>query len=370
MQEAITPISQKPKEVIAVIGAGLAGCISAIYLAKAGYDVLLIEEKNGIMSVTSKIPVHLHSGGLYIKGKATEHDMEDAYHCLHDSINFMKAMSFAVVPRLTAFAVMSINDEHNILPNGKTQLLDEATDIYREELRRKLDTQKANYTSDAFDLERKGIDQAEIPDVKIEEFKQKALTLQFEKWEIMQKGFAALQKKYEEMIHISGDNKVFGDPRTFFSSCSLGKFSALKEIALSSDKQENDFSLDNKEGWTLQLARVTDPKTIIGVVMSSELGLNMIRAQAGIQMKLESLKGHGVTLALGKKVEGVSRVAQGFALKIRNVQDPIVVSQIVNAAGHQGKDIDLQMGYQLDWSVDVKGVGIIELIDKEFDRTP
>jgi glycine/D-amino acid oxidase-like deaminating enzyme len=360
---------QTNNEPIAVIGAGLVGCMSAIYLAKAGYNVILLEKENDIMLGSSKIPVHLHSGGLYIKSKDNKLDMSDAYHCLHDSINFMKAMHFAVAQRPTAFAVMALDDKQE-LPNRKTQLLDEATDLYREDLRLELEKRKSTFSSnELYEQEKKNIATTEIPPSRVNDYKERALKLQHEKVHIMHEGFIALQKRYSEIIVHDQSKMVFGNPDQFFTFCPQDKFMQLRDIALQQPKLQSDPELDNKNGWLIQLARVTDPQMILCAIMSSELGLNMFRARAGIQLELDKLEGKGVTLLLQTKVNKIEPSDRGFVIKVEG-DDPIEVSQVINATGFYGKDFDLQMGHELGWSVDVKGVGVVEFLNDEFDHTP
>jgi glycine/D-amino acid oxidase-like deaminating enzyme len=89
---------------IAVIGAGLTGCLTAITLAERGHKVVLFDKKDEIMSGTSRIPLHLHEGGMYVCDPDNDQTLRD---CLSDATEFKTKMKPALINRLMAFAVMS-----------------------------------------------------------------------------------------------------------------------------------------------------------------------------------------------------------------------------------------------------------------------
>ena len=85
---------------VAVIGAGLGGSISALYLAKLGFKVDLYESKEGILSDSSRIPAHLYSGAMYAdKGEDTVRE------CLEDSIEFARVFPSTINKRPTILGI-------------------------------------------------------------------------------------------------------------------------------------------------------------------------------------------------------------------------------------------------------------------------
>lgn len=336
------------RETIAVVGSGLAGAMSAIFLAKAGYNVTLIEREPRGLMVSSKIPVHLHSGGLY-SGTA-------AIHCLHDSINFRKVLPFAVTDRPTAFAVMTLDDTV-IRASGMTQLVEEAEKIFKSK------------------KENEGKSFADLSPEQKNQYKDMAKQQQLAKWEKMKAHFAYLKSQYTDMVTADPTNEVFGPPETYFKAYEQEEFAALSATA---QKVQADPAPQDKDGWTAQLARVTDPSQVLGVVMSSEVGLNMMRAGAGIELELERLQATGtLTVLTNVNVSQVSRNGNFMHLTLASTQSDagavslgnLTVNQVVNATGYRGKEIDMSMGVQTDWAVDVKGAGVVEL-DEEFSHVP
>ena len=331
-------------ETVAVIGSGLAGSMAAIFLAKSGYKVLLIERQDRPMMVSSKIPIHLHAGGLYTG--------ETAAHCLHDSINFRLALPFAVTERPTAFAVMTLDDT-NKKTSGMTQLEEEARSIYIKETKITISNL------------------SELSEVQGNLYKRKAQEKQQEKWSAMKGRFADLKSKYQQAVDKDETQQVYGPPSEFYKVYETAHFQELHDNA---QIMTDDPKLNDKDGWTSQLARVSDPTQVLGVVMSSEVGLNMMRAGVGIELELESLKANGQLEFLTEtSVSKVERTNNGMmSLNLTRVNEPnlnVTVTQVVNATGYRGKEIDMQMEVQTDWSVDVKGAGVIQ-VDKEFNHVP
>ncbi len=410
---------EKPKEVIAVVGAGLAGCMCAIFLARAGYQVRLIEKAPYIMAVSSKIPIHLHSGGLYLN------DMVAAKHCLHDSINFMKVLPFAVVNHPTAFAVMTLDDSVKLL-SGKTQLMEEALALYNkdhavkdlpssafeylEKAKAKMLSEGKNINEEAlkfyksensqerwnvteipagfigeyqaralrqFALTLYNIDHAkkEIPKGDIEKYKILAQQ-QFNKWKKMKDGFEQLKDSYRLHIEHEQTNKVFGEIETYYKAYEQNVFADLKRTA---QKISQDPLLADKDAWTQQLARITDPNQVVGVLMSSEFGLNMIRAAAGLKLEIDKLvREKKIILFFNTQVTSVNHNEDDYNLVLRSLsasssvpnEQILIVSQVVNATGYRGKELDDKIGLTQDWTVDVKGAGVIQLNDDTFLHTP
>ncbi len=415
-----SPFQEKPQEIIAVVGAGLAGCMCAIFLARAGYQVRLIEKAPHIMAVSSKIPIHLHSGGLYLN------DMVAANHCLHDSINFMKVLPFAVVNHPTAFAVMTLDDSIELL-SGKTQLMEEALALYNKDHAVKdlpssafeyLEKAKANMLSEGKNINEEAlkfyksenpqerwnvteipagfigeyqaralrqialtlynIDQAkkEIPKGDAEKYKILAQQQQLNKWKKMKDGFEQLKDSYRLHIEHEQTNKVFGEIETYYKAYEQNVFANLKRTA---QKISADPLLADKDAWTQQLARITDPSQVVGVILSSEFGLNMIRAAAGLKLELDKLVSENkIILFLNTQVISINRNEDDYNLILRSFSSSasdsnaqiLTVSQVVNATGYRGKELDDKIGFTQDWTVDVKGAGVIEFNDDTFLHTP
>lgn len=74
------PQKKQEKGTIAVIGGGLGGSLTAIMLAKQGYNVKLIEAQDSILNGASRIAARLHLGGEYPKDEHTRMD------CLESAI--------------------------------------------------------------------------------------------------------------------------------------------------------------------------------------------------------------------------------------------------------------------------------------------
>lgn len=78
-----------PREKVLVIGAGLAGTFTALQLAKEGYEVVLVEERDQIIppgSSSNEECYKLHTG-LHYAG-----DLKTALQCLEESIIFARAI--------------------------------------------------------------------------------------------------------------------------------------------------------------------------------------------------------------------------------------------------------------------------------------
>lgn len=352
--------TRETREPVVVIGAGIAGCMAAIYLAESGYQVTLIEKESELMLVSSKIPVHLHSGGLYIKDNL---DMAEAFDCLRDSINFMKAMSsFAVVnSRPTAFAIIMPSDNpKDKLPNKETPLADEAIDLYCKEKNK--DREKDLVTSETLGEE-------------LEAYKEKIRERQRQRWETLKKGFEQLKSKYQEIIDEDLDNTVFGVPEDFFETYSSEEFKTLKTSTSASIHEPK-----SKKDWAQNLALVTDPNTVVGVIISSELGLNMFQTRAVLEKKINDLEKQQKLFKLLKceatkieKITGQSTQSIKFEVTFTDENKQVQIlhfSQVVNAAGYLARDFDLSMGYKGKWSVDMKGAGIITIQEGPFQCIP
>lgn len=332
--------TEPPRETVVVVGAGLAGALSAIFLAKAGYQVMLIEKQPRPMMVSSKIPVHLHSGGLYT-GDA-------AVHCLHDSINFRQVLPFAVTERPTAFAVMTLDDK-TPRASGMTLLEEEAKKLFDA------DAKAGKVNPQGWALYK-------------EQYKGTAAANQLKKWDSMQAKFAMLQGAYATEVTHDPGRAEFGTPSDFYRSYNQAEFMAH---GLTAKTLATDPPLADKDEWTKQLARVSDPEEVVGVVMSSEVGLNMMRAGAGIENELEQLKEQRkLSFLTGVWVKTIERNANGVMLLTCSDGKQIAASQVVNATGYRGKDMDMQMGVQTDWAVDVKGAGVISFNGENFNHVP
>jgi 2-polyprenyl-6-methoxyphenol hydroxylase-like FAD-dependent oxidoreductase len=334
-----------PQETVAVVGAGLLGTISAIYLAKAGYKVLLIEEQQNIMTVSSKIPVHLHSGGLYIDINAAK-DMEAAKHCLHDSINFITALPFAIVKRPTVFAIAALDDQEKLPHLGNmTQLMYEATLLYK----------KANPTS------------VLIPPHEIENYKAQAKTAQQQKWQNLKAGFEILKKEYEKIVAASG-KEPFGASQCFYKAYEQFEFESLHQ---NNQVPTQAPAFDDSRAWAQQMARVANVKKVLGFVVTSEVGLNMLETNANLETLLTELERTGnLSRIYGHKVETIKKTEESMQLTISQASRPLQVNHVVNATGHHGKILDDQMGVVNEWVIDMKGVTIVTLKDNTFDHTP
>jgi glycerol-3-phosphate dehydrogenase len=91
--------SRHQNETVAVIGSGIAGCLTAYKLASEGYLVTIIEEQRRLFSGTSKYAIQAHLGGLY------SGNPETARECLGSAIQVKKAMPFALTERKPFFLV-------------------------------------------------------------------------------------------------------------------------------------------------------------------------------------------------------------------------------------------------------------------------
>lgn len=90
---------------IAVIGGGLGGSVSAVYLNQMGVDIDIYEKNEEILLGSSRIPAHLYSGFMYAdKGIDTVKD------CFIDAIKFVRAFPSVINKRPTIVAI-SQNDE-------------------------------------------------------------------------------------------------------------------------------------------------------------------------------------------------------------------------------------------------------------------
>jgi hypothetical protein len=338
--EKIPPAASTAREPLAVIGAGLAGSLSAVYLASAGYDVILIEAKEQLMYGTSKIPVHLHSGGLYIKPKKTAAsssssatsssssegsdssslDMNDAFDCLRDSINYILGLPFTLSKRPTAFAIMATENIASIVSDSETSIVWQAVDQTRQEF----------------------------------------------EFNLMIKGFESLRQKYQELLQkLSVENQskvlaILGSPNDFFRIYSKDEFIKLKVDVAAKPLLGEDPDLFDKEAWVRELARVTDPETICGVILSSEVGINMFRARAGIKLAIDRLeKEEKITVLFNNHINlsNVKKDDTSYVLTVIIDGKPqdFRVSQIVNATGYASKNLDRVVDQKLPWSVDIKG---------------
>lgn len=108
-------------ESVAVIGSGIAGCLTAYELAGAGYSVTLVEERDGIFSGTSAHPIQAHLGGLYSGSPTT------AKECLHAAIALKKAFPIALTERKASFLVA---DESDLTLTEFVRFYHELTDYY------------------------------------------------------------------------------------------------------------------------------------------------------------------------------------------------------------------------------------------------
>jgi glycine/D-amino acid oxidase-like deaminating enzyme len=84
---------------VAVIGSGIAGCLSALLLAEQGRQVHLIEQGPDILRGTSFSAVQVHLGGLYSASPAT------AIECLRSAVRFKKHLPEGVTRQCTWFLV-------------------------------------------------------------------------------------------------------------------------------------------------------------------------------------------------------------------------------------------------------------------------
>lgn len=87
------------QENVAVIGSGIAGCLAALELARAGYRVRIFEELDHPFSGTSATALQAHLGGLY------SGNMETAKECLHSAIEVKKVMPYMLSDRNATFLV-------------------------------------------------------------------------------------------------------------------------------------------------------------------------------------------------------------------------------------------------------------------------
>lgn len=86
-------------ERIAVIGSGIAGCLTAELLANEGYAVRVFEERERPFSGTSATALQAHLGGLYSA------DLNTAYECLRSAIEIKKNVPYALSDRNAMFLV-------------------------------------------------------------------------------------------------------------------------------------------------------------------------------------------------------------------------------------------------------------------------
>lgn len=86
---------------VAVIGGGIAGTVSALFLARQGLQVDLFEREKGIFMGSSAIPAHLYSGVQYFD----DISKESIRHCMHDAIAFARTLPFIINPRPTIMAL-------------------------------------------------------------------------------------------------------------------------------------------------------------------------------------------------------------------------------------------------------------------------
>jgi glycine/D-amino acid oxidase-like deaminating enzyme len=94
-----TLVAPSRNESIAVIGGGIAGCLTAEALASTGYDVSLFEAADNLMIGTSANAVQAHLGGLYPGSPET------ARECLRAAIALKKTLPQSLNERTISYLV-------------------------------------------------------------------------------------------------------------------------------------------------------------------------------------------------------------------------------------------------------------------------
>jgi glycine/D-amino acid oxidase-like deaminating enzyme len=92
------------QEKVAVIGSGIAGCLAALELARAGYEVRIFEELDTAFGGTSATALQAHLGGLY------SGNMDTAKECLRSAIEIKKFIPYALNDRNAMFFVAKQSD--------------------------------------------------------------------------------------------------------------------------------------------------------------------------------------------------------------------------------------------------------------------
>ena len=146
------------KAKIAIVGGGVAGATSAIYLAKLGLDVTLFEKESSLVSGPPFC--HLHAGGNLYR----EISDEQCVKLLKQSIDFLKFYPFVVDYRPTVIALPTTDKqtpeqllprlelltkeyEQLILQDSSNQVLGEPSNYFKLYSREELEKLKSNTAS-------------------------------------------------------------------------------------------------------------------------------------------------------------------------------------------------------------------------------
>src|SRR5688572_5805981 len=84
---------------VAVIGSGIAGCLSAWLLARSGHSVTLIDETPRPFQGTSAAAEQCHLGGMYSASPLT------ARHCLESAIEYKRDLPQGLRSQRLSFLV-------------------------------------------------------------------------------------------------------------------------------------------------------------------------------------------------------------------------------------------------------------------------
>lgn len=108
-------------ETVAVIGSGIAGCLTANVLSSSGYNVSIFESSEEMFSGASSGALQAHLGGLY------SGSIQTAQECLTSAIELKKSMPYAFNGQNAQFLVA---DQSEISMEDYTNFYNQHTDYY------------------------------------------------------------------------------------------------------------------------------------------------------------------------------------------------------------------------------------------------